>query len=70
VCARLVPHLLTPDRKHQRVASTVVFVEMTDVDRNVLKTIITVDESWCFMYDPDTKRQNATRLSPKKWKAE
>jgi hypothetical protein len=59
VCARFV-HLLTPDRKHLRVASYVKFVEMIDDNRNVLKRIITGDESWCFMYDPEIKRQVAT----------
>jgi hypothetical protein len=39
---------------------------MTDDDRNVLKETATGDESWCFMYDPETKRQSATWLSPKK----
>jgi hypothetical protein len=30
----------------------------------------TGDESWCFMYDPETKRQRATWFSPKKPKAQ
>jgi hypothetical protein len=34
VCARFVPHLLTPDQKHQRAASPVEFVEMID-DKDV-----------------------------------
>jgi hypothetical protein len=67
VCARFV-HLLTPEQKHQRAASSVEFVGMVD-DRNVLKRIVTGDESWCFMHDPETKRQSTTRLSPKKLKA-
>jgi hypothetical protein len=69
VCARFVPHLLTPDKKHQHSASSVEFVEMTD--RNVLlKRTVTGDESWCFMYGPETKRQSVTRMSPKKPKAQ
>jgi hypothetical protein len=43
VCTRFVPHLLTPDQKHQRAASSVEIVEMIDDDRNVLKRIITGD---------------------------
>jgi hypothetical protein len=70
VCACFVPHLLTPDQKHRRAASSVEFVEMIGGDRNVLKRIVTGDESWCFMYDPETKRQSATWLSPKKPKAQ
>jgi hypothetical protein len=43
---------------------------MIDDDRNVLKRIVTGDESWCFMYDPETKRQSETWLSPKEPKAQ
>jgi hypothetical protein len=70
VCARFVPHLLMPDQKHKCTASSVEFVEMTDDDRNVLKRIVMADESWCFMYDPETNCQSATWLSPKKPKAQ
>jgi hypothetical protein len=44
-CAHFVCHLLTPDQKHQRAASSVEFVEMIDDDRTVLKMIVTDDES-------------------------
>jgi hypothetical protein len=57
VCAHFVPHLLTPDQQHQHTAFSVEFVEMTDDDRNVLKRAVTGDDSWCFMYDPETKCQ-------------
>jgi hypothetical protein len=42
------------------------FVEMIDDDRIALKRTVTGDENWCFVYDPETKRQSATWLSPKK----
>jgi hypothetical protein len=45
VCARFVPHLLTLDQKHQSAALSVEFVEMIDDDKNVLKRIVTGDES-------------------------
>jgi hypothetical protein len=70
VCAHFVPHLLTLDQKHQHAASSTEFVEMSDDDRNVFKRIVTGCESWCFMYDPETKYQSATCQSPKKPKAE
>jgi hypothetical protein len=67
VCVCFVPHLLTPDQKHQRAASSAEFVEVTDDDRKVFfKRTVTGDENWCFMYDAETKRQSATWLSPKK----
>jgi hypothetical protein len=70
VCACFVPRSLTPDQKHQRAASSVEFIEMIDDNRNVLKRIVTGDESWCFMYDPEIKCQNVTWLSPRKPKAQ
>jgi hypothetical protein len=70
VRARFVPHLLKPDQNHQRAASSVEIVEMIYNDRCVLKWIVTGDESWCFMYDPETKRQSANGWSPKKPKAQ
>jgi hypothetical protein len=69
-CVRSVPHLLTRDQKYQSAVSYVEFVEMIDDDRNVLKRIVTGDENWCFMYDPETKRQSAAWLSSKKPKAQ
>jgi hypothetical protein len=70
VCARFVRHLLTPDQKHQRAAWSVEFAEIIDDDRNVLIRIVTGDECWCFIYDPETKPQSATWLSAKKPKAQ
>jgi hypothetical protein len=70
VCAHLVPHFLTPDQKHQHAAISVEFGKMIDDARNVLKRIVTVNESWCSMYHPATKSQSATWLSPKKQKAQ
>jgi uncharacterized membrane protein YkgB len=61
--------LLTLNQKHRRAASSVEFVEMTDDDRNVLKRIVTGDD-WCFMYNPETKRQSVTWFSPKKPKVQ
>jgi hypothetical protein len=62
--------LLAPYQKHHRAASSVEFVEMIHEDRNILNRNVTDDESWCFMYDPETKRQSATWLSPKTPKAQ
>jgi hypothetical protein len=62
VCAHSVPHLLTPDKKHQRPESSVEFVEMTDDDRS---RFVAGDESVCSLDDPETKGKVATWLSPK-----
>lgn len=50
-------HFLTPEQKIRRVAASETFVEMADSDSNFLNKIITGDESWCFQYDPSTKRR-------------
>lgn len=46
------------------------FVEMIGDDRYVLKRIVTSDESWCSLNDPETKRQSAPLLNIKKPKAQ
>jgi hypothetical protein len=56
VSAPCVPYFLTPEQTHPSPASSVEFVEMIDDTRNVLKSIVTGNEMWCFMYDPETKR--------------
>ena len=48
---------------------------MADADKNFLNKIITGDETWCFGYDPETKRQSSewvgeTSPQPKKLKSE
>jgi hypothetical protein len=50
--------------------SAASFVEIIDDNRNVLKRIVMGDESWCFMYNPETKHLSKTWLSPKKPKAQ
>jgi hypothetical protein len=62
--------LLTHDQKQQHAKSPVEIVEMTNDNRNVLKRTVMYNESWCFMYDPDTKCQSATWVSPRKSKAQ
>ena len=32
---------------------------MANADKNFLNKIITGDETWCFAYDPETKRQSS-----------
>jgi hypothetical protein len=46
---------------------------MADVDKFFFNKIITGNETWCFAYDPETKRQSSewvgeTSLRPKKKK--
>ncbi len=55
VCSRFVPHFLTGKQKQVRLAYTRDLVETADSDPNFLKSIVTGDESWCYMYDLQMK---------------
>jgi len=55
LCARFVPHSLIPEEREDRVTSCQDTIAMADADKNFL-TIITEDETWCFVYNPRNKR--------------
>jgi len=59
LCARFVPHALTTEQRQRRVSHTEDLLQMVNNTPNFFKKIITGDESWCFAYDPETKRQSA-----------
>ena len=59
LCARFVPHALTAELRQQRVSHAHDLLEMIETQPNFLESIITGDKSWCFAYDPETKRQSA-----------
>jgi histone-lysine N-methyltransferase SETMAR len=59
VCAKFVPHTLTDEQKSKRVDHFREVVAAARNDRNFLKSIVMGDETWCFQYDPETKRQSA-----------
>jgi hypothetical protein len=50
---------LTPDQREDRATSCQDIIAMADTDKNLFNKIITGDETWCFAYDPETKRQNS-----------
>jgi hypothetical protein len=58
LCARFVPHALTPEQREDQVTSCRDIIAMGDAD-NFLNKIITGDETWCFAYDPETKRRSS-----------
>lgn len=64
VCSRFVPHLLTDDQKTARTQHCLDMKATAEADPNFLKTIITGDETWCFQYEPTTKRQSAEWVGP------
>ena len=55
VCAKMVPKLLSEDQKQQRVTVCQDIIERLEDDPDLLRRVITGDESWIFKYDPETK---------------
>jgi hypothetical protein len=53
LCARFVPHCLTPEQREDRVTSCQDIIAMADEDKKFFNKIITGDETWCFAYDPE-----------------
>jgi len=58
ICSCFVPHYLTPEQKDQRIAACQDLIATADSDPDFFKKILTGDETWCFAYDPTTKRQS------------
>ena len=59
ICLRIVPHPLTPGQNDRRIATCRDLFATADGDLDFSKNIVTGDETWCFAYDPTTKRQSA-----------
>lgn len=59
-----VPRILTQDQRDDRMTICGDLISSADQDRTFLNRIITGDETWCFLYDPQLKRQSATWKSP------
>lgn len=51
--------LCTARTEENRVAACQDLTEMMDSDPDFFKRIVTGDESWCFAYEPVTKRQSS-----------
>lgn len=51
------------EQKQMHFSCNQDFDETAEGDLNFLKTIVTDNESWCFMHEPQTKRQFLTWLS-------
>ena len=71
IAAKFVPRLLTDDHKQNRVDVSQELLDRANGEDNFLKNIITVDETWVYGYDVETKVQSSqwvskTSLRPKK----
>ena len=59
VYAEFIPKLLTVEQKWLHFEVALDNLEMVADDENVLKKIISVDESWAYDYDPEVKQQSS-----------
>ena len=46
LCARFVPHSLTPEQREDRVRSCQDIITKADADKNCFNKFITGDETW------------------------
>ena len=59
LCARFVPHSLTPKQREDRVTYCQDINATTDADKLFFNKIIKEDETWCSACDLETKRQGS-----------
>lgn len=64
VCARFVPHTLKEHEKALRIQHSRDIIKEAKKDKNILYSIVTGDETWCFQYNPETKRQSSAWKHP------
>ena len=58
VCVKMVPKIFSKDQKQKRVKFCEDMLEKTKDDPDILRQIITRDETWVFQYDHEKKRQS------------
>jgi hypothetical protein len=64
VSAKLVPRLLTDDQKLQQFSICENLLEKANDNKNLLKNVITSDETWIYGYDVETKQQSSHWKTP------
>ena len=72
VSAKLVPQLLTQNQKNNCLNVCYDLREQTGNDQQILLKVVTGDETWCYIYDPETKQASSqwkSLNSPKPKKA-
>ena len=55
VCALLVPKNLSVEQRANRLEICQDLLGRLEIEPNFLRKVITGDESWVFVYDPDAK---------------
>ncbi len=58
VCAKFVPRLLSDEEKTHRMATCQEWLDNLEQEPDILQRVITADESWVWLYDPETKMES------------
>ena len=56
--AKMVPKVLTAEQKERRLEVCMDLSTQFQENEDVVSRIITGEETWCYQYDPETKRQS------------
>ena len=64
VASRFVLHALSDDQRYERDQYPKDIIKTARRNKNFLNSIVAEDETWCFRYEPTTKRQSAEWKSP------
>jgi len=64
VTSRFVLHALSDDKRHECIQYAKDIINTARRNKNFLNSIVVEDETWCFRYDPTSKRQSAEWKSP------
>ena len=63
ICSRFALHKLTDEQKIKCMETSGDFISMCDQDPLLLENILTGDETWCYQFDPESKRQSMVLCS-------
>ncbi len=63
IAAKFMPKVLTDDQCQRHVQAAQKCTDMVAMDPTVLQQIITGDESWIYLYDPETKHKSQEWVS-------
>jgi len=64
VSAKFVPHVLMVEQKQQRLSILLELHNRAAPDSSFLGNVITGDETWAYIYDPETRVQSYQSKSP------
>ena len=64
ICSRFMLHKFTDEQKEKRMESSGDVISICTQDSLLLQNVITGDETWCYQFDPESKRQSMAWCSP------